>query len=80
MLIFATVFILYVGPEGDIFVYPTIFFLQHTQTVLTYAKVEPQYSEPLYMYNEVLSITNNFLYSSNSKINEKEPRYNKTSL
>ena len=29
MLIFAAVFILYVGPEGDIFVYPTTFFLEH---------------------------------------------------
>ena len=32
MLIFAAVSILYVGPEGtrrDIFVYPTIFFLEH---------------------------------------------------
>ena len=29
MLIFASVAILYVGPEGDIFVYPTTFFLEH---------------------------------------------------
>ena len=29
MLIFAAVSILYVGPEGDIFVYPTTFFLEH---------------------------------------------------
>ena len=29
MLIFAAVAILYVGPEGDIFVFPTIFFLEH---------------------------------------------------
>ena len=34
--------------------------------------------EPL--YNEVLAITNNSLYPSNSKIYEKEPRYNETSL
>ena len=34
--------------------------------------------EPL--YNEVLGITNNFLYPSYSKIYEKEPRYNETSL
>ena len=33
MLIFAAVAILYVGPEEDIFVYPTIFFLEHTKTV-----------------------------------------------
>ena len=40
--------------------------------------VEPRYNEPL--YNETLRMTNNFLYPSNSKINEKEPRYNETSL
>lgn len=32
-LIFAVVAILYVGLEGDIFVFPTIFCLQHTKTV-----------------------------------------------
>ena len=31
-------------------------------------------------YNEVLSITNDFLYPSNSKIYKKEPRYNETSV
>ena len=75
MLIFAAVTTLYVGLEGDIFVFPTILFLLTAYPdSLTYTKVEPQYSEPLSLYNEVLSITNNFLYSSNSKINEKEPR------
>ena len=39
---------------------------------------EPRYNEPL--YNDVLDITNDFLYPSNSKIYEKEPRYNETSL
>ena len=34
--------------------------------------------EPL--YNEVLGITNYFLYTSNSKIYENESRYNETSL
>ena len=29
LLIFAAVAILHVGPEGEIFVYPTIFFLEH---------------------------------------------------
>ena len=29
MSIFAAVSSLYVGPEGDIFVYPTTFFLEH---------------------------------------------------
>ena len=29
LLIFAAVAILYVEPEEDIFVYPTIFFLEH---------------------------------------------------
>ena len=40
--------------------------------------VEPRYKEPL--YNEVLDITNDFLYPSNSKICEKEPQCNETSL
>ena len=31
-------------------------------------------------YNEVLSMTSDFLYSSNCKIYEKEPRNNETSL
>ena len=39
--------------------------------------VEPRYNEPL--YNEVLRMTNDFLYPRNSKIDEKEPRYNETS-
>ena len=40
--------------------------------------VEPRYNEP--PYNKALGITNNFLYPSNSKIFEKELRYNETSL
>ena len=36
--------------------------------------VEPRYNEPL--YNQVLGITNDFPYPSNSKMYEKEPRYN----
>ena len=35
-------------------------------------------NEPL--YNEVLDITNDFLYSSNSKMYGKEPRCNETLL
>ena len=31
-------------------------------------------------YNEVLGITNDFIYHSNRKIYEEEPRYNETSL
>ena len=38
--------------------------------------VEPH--EPL--YNEDLGRANNFLYTNNSKIYEKEPWYNETSL
>ena len=41
-----------------------------------HAKMEPRYNEPI--YNEVLGITKDFLYPSNSKIYETEPRYNKT--
>ena len=37
----------------------------------------PRYNEPL--HNEVHGITNDFLYSSNSKIYEKRPRYKETS-
>ena len=40
--------------------------------------VEPRYNEPL--YNEVLGITNDFLYPNNSKIYEKVPRYGETSI
>jgi len=40
--------------------------------------VEPRFNEPL--YNEVLDLTNDFLYPYNSKIYEKEPQYNETSL
>jgi len=36
-----------------------------------------RFNEPL--YNEVFGITNHFVYASNCKINEKEPRYNETS-
>ena len=40
--------------------------------------MEPQFNEPL--YNEILSITNEFPGPSDSKIYGKEPRYNETSL
>ena len=40
--------------------------------------VEPRFNKPL--YNEVLSITNDFLYPSNSKIYGKKPRCNGISL
>ena len=32
------------------------------------------------LYNEVLGITNDFVYPSNSEIYEKEPQYNEFSL
>ena len=38
---------------------------------ITLHTVKPQYNEPL--RNEVLGVTNNFLYRSNSKMHEKEP-------
>ena len=40
--------------------------------------VEPRYNEPL--YDEVLGITNDFLYPSNSKIYERESRYSEQTL
>ena len=46
------------------------------ECILHRSKVESRYNEPL--YNEVLRMTNDFLYPSNSKIDEKEPRYNET--
>ena len=39
---------------------------------------EPRYNE--HLYDEVLGITNELVYPSNSKIYEKEPRYNEISL
>ena len=45
--------------------------------ILHGSTVEPRYNEP--PYNEVLRMTNDFLYHSNSKIDEKEPQYNETS-
>ena len=32
------------------------------------------------LFNEVLGITNDFVYPSNSEIYEKEPQYNELSL
>ena len=48
--------------------------LKTTSLKYLLSTVEPRYNEPL--YNEVLGITDNFLYPSNSKMYEKEPRYN----
>ena len=36
--------------------------------------MEPRYNEPL--HNEAFRMTNDFLYPSNSKIDDKEPRHN----
>ena len=47
------------------------------ECILHRSTVEPRYNEPL--YNEVPRMTNDFLYPSNSKIDEKEPRFNETS-
>ena len=43
------------------------------ECILHGSTVEPR-------YNEVLRMTNDFLYPSDSKKDEKEPRYNETSL
>lgn len=40
--------------------------------------VEPRYNGP--PYNEVLGVTNDFLYPNNSKTYEKDPQYNETVL
>ena len=50
-----------------------MFFIQ----LLVYVRtVKPRYNEP--QCNEVHDITNDFLDPSNSKIYEKESRYNET--
>ena len=51
-------------------------FLLLGTVVLKSATVELRYNESL--YNEVLGITNDFLYPSNNKIYEKELRYNES--
>ena len=60
----------------DVFFFITAYNLSvlklHTCTV------EPRFNEPL--YNENLDITNSILCPSNSKIYEKEPRYNEPSI
>ena len=43
------------------------------ECILHVSTVEP-------LYNEELRMTNDFLYPNNSKIYEKEPGYNETSL
>ena len=48
------------------------------ECILHGSTVETRYNELL--HNEVLRLTNDFLYPSNSKIDEREPRYNETSL
>ena len=47
-------------------------------SLISHFTVEPWYNEP--PYNEVLGITNDLVYPSNSKIYGKVPRYNETSL
>ena len=47
------------------------------ECILHGTTVEPRYNE--HLYNEVLRMTNDFLYPSNSNLDEKEPRYNETS-
>ena len=46
--------------------------------LLNTGTVEPGFNEPL--FNENLNITIGILSPSNSKIYEKEPRYNKPSI
>ncbi len=45
---------------------------------LIYTTMEPRFNEPL--YSKDLDITNDILRPSNSKMYEKVPRYNETSL
>ena len=48
-------------------------FADHQRHIL-----EPKYNELL--YNDVLGITNDILYPTNSNVYGKEPRYNENSL
>ena len=48
------------------------------ECILHGSTVEPRYNEPL--YNEVLRMTNDFLYRGDNEIDEKEPPWNETSL
>ena len=76
---------------GDPFSVPFIFswqYMKQENTVEQFSSlsswcissfaVEPPYYEPL--YNEVLGITNNFLYPSNYQTYKKEHRYDDTLL
>ena len=50
-----------------------MFFIQ----LLVYVRtVEPRYNEPLWLYNEVPDVTNDFLYPNNSRIYEKALKKN----
>ena len=51
----------------------SIFFSQQSKPKAKTNTVEPR-------YNEVLDVTNGFLYLNNSKIHEKELRHNETSV
>ena len=63
-------------PLGSV-IFRTILQLEGKRVGKIYT-VEPWFNKPL--YNEVLSITNDFLYPPDSKIYGKEPRCNETSL
>ena len=65
-------------PLGSV-IFRTIFQLEGKRVGKIYT-VELWFNKPLTLYNEVLSITNDFLYPSDSKIYGKEPRYNETLL
>ena len=56
----------------------SIYFLPAEQAKAKANTVEPRYNESL--HNEVLDVTNGFLYPSNSKIYEKELLHNETSV
>ena len=56
----------------------SLLYLTNCKCILHGSTVEPQYKKPL--YKEVLRMTIDFLYPSNSKIDEKEPRYKETSF
>ena len=67
----------HLAKEG-IFIWPIQSSIKYCLATAELSKVEPQYNDPL--CNKVLSIMNDFLYSTNSQIYQKEPRNKETSL
>ena len=64
--------------KGGVLIWPIQLSINYCVAATELSTVEPRYNKPL--CNKVLGITNDFLYSSNGQIYEKEPRNKETSL